>query len=73
MRRFAALASSVLETEMELHREFATRWGISDLEATRLEPATAAYCNFLLRSASLGSSAAAVDFFQDLVSARLGG
>ena len=53
MRRFAALASSVLETEMELHREFAARWGVSDLEATRLEPATAAYCNFLLRTASL--------------------
>ena len=42
MRRFAALASSVLELEMELHREFAARWGVSDLEATRLEPATAA-------------------------------
>ena len=34
MRRFAALASSVLETEMALHREFAARWGVSDLEAS---------------------------------------
>jgi thiaminase/transcriptional activator TenA len=54
MRRFAALASAVLETEMELHREFAARWGVTDLEATTLEPATAAYCDFLLRTASLG-------------------
>ena len=54
MRRFAGLASSVLETEMALHREFAARWGVTDLEAVRVEPATAAYCNFLLRTASLG-------------------
>ena len=54
MRRFAGLASSVLETEMALHREFAARWGVTDLEAVRAEPATAAYCNFLLRTASLG-------------------
>jgi thiaminase/transcriptional activator TenA len=54
MRRFAALASSVLETEMSLHREFAARWGVRDLSAVRVEPATAAYCDFLLRVASLG-------------------
>jgi thiaminase/transcriptional activator TenA len=54
MRRFSALAQSVLETEMELHREFAARWGVTDLDATRVEPATAAYCDFLLRTASLG-------------------
>jgi thiaminase/transcriptional activator TenA len=54
MRRFAALAASVLETEMALHREFAARWGVGDLEAVRVEPATAGYCNFLLRVASLG-------------------
>ena len=54
MRRFAALSSAVLETEMELHRGFAARWGVSDLDATVLEPATAAYCDFLLRTASLG-------------------
>jgi thiaminase/transcriptional activator TenA len=53
MRRFAALASSVLETEMALHREFAGRWGVTDLAAVRVEPATAAYCDFLLRVASL--------------------
>jgi thiaminase/transcriptional activator TenA len=54
MRRFAGLASSVLETEMALHREFAARWGVTDLAAVQVEPATAAYCNFLLRTASLG-------------------
>jgi thiaminase/transcriptional activator TenA len=54
MRRFAALASSVLETEMELHRSFAAEWGVTDLSAVRVEPATAGYCDFLLRVASLG-------------------
>ena len=54
MRRFAALASSVLETEMALHREFAARWGVTDLEAVAVEPATAAYCNFLLRDGVSG-------------------
>ena len=53
MRRFATLAHSVLETEMELHREFAARWGV-ELEGTRAAPATAAYCDFLLRTAALG-------------------
>ena len=58
MRRFAALASSVLETEMALHREFAARWGVADeLEAVAAAPATSAYCNFLLRTASLGDFA----------------
>jgi thiaminase/transcriptional activator TenA len=56
MRRFAALALSVLETEMALHREFATRWGVSveELESAVAAPATAAYCDFLLRTAALG-------------------
>ena len=54
MRRFAALSLAVLETEMELHRGFAARWGVADLDATVLEPATAAYCDFLLRTASVG-------------------
>ena len=56
MRRFAGLASSVLETEMALHREFAARWGVTDLEAVQVEPATAAYSNFLLRTASWATS-----------------
>jgi thiaminase (transcriptional activator TenA) len=54
MRRFSALAQSVLETEMDLHREFAGRWGVADLATVPVEPATAGYCNFLLRVASLG-------------------
>ena len=54
MRRYAALASSVLETEMALHREFAARWGVDDLELTPAAPATSAYCDFLLRTAALG-------------------
>lgn len=59
MRAFAALAQSVLETEMALHREFAARWEVSaaELEAERVAPATAAYCDFLLRTATLGDFA----------------
>jgi thiaminase/transcriptional activator TenA len=59
MRRFAVLAQSVLETEMALHREFAASWGISaeELERERPAPATAAYCDFLLRTAALGDFA----------------
>jgi thiaminase/transcriptional activator TenA len=54
MRRFAGLSLAVLETEMELHRGFAARWGVEDLDDTEVEPATAAYCDFLLRVATLG-------------------
>jgi thiaminase/transcriptional activator TenA len=57
MRRFAALSLAVLETEMSLHRSFAAKWGVADLEATVVEPATAAYCDFLLRTAALGDFA----------------
>jgi thiaminase/transcriptional activator TenA len=59
MRRFASLAQSVLETEMDLHREFAARWDISveELESERTAPATDAYCDFLLRTAALGDFA----------------
>jgi thiaminase/transcriptional activator TenA len=56
MRRFAGLAQSVLETEMALHVGFAERWGITaqELEAEPPAPATAAYADFLLRTAALG-------------------
>jgi thiaminase/transcriptional activator TenA len=57
MRAFAGLSSSVLETEMGLHREFAARWDVADLETERPAPATSAYCNFLLRTAALGDFA----------------
>lgn len=66
MRRFAALAQSVLETEMDLHRQFAARWGITseELESERTAPATDAYTNFLIRTAALGD-------FAELVAALL--
>lgn len=66
MRRFAALAQAVLETEMDLHRQFAARWGITNeqLESERTAPATDAYCDYLLRTATLGD-------FAELVAALL--
>jgi thiaminase (transcriptional activator TenA) len=66
MRRFAALSQSVLETEMDLHRAFAARWGITteQLETERTAPATDGYCDFLLRTAALGD-------FAELVAALL--
>ena len=66
MRRFAALAQAVLETEMDLHRQFAARWGITaeQLESERTAPATDAYCDYLLRTAALGD-------FAELVAAVL--
>jgi thiaminase/transcriptional activator TenA len=59
MRRFAALAQGVLETEMALHVGFAQRWGIGagELEAEPPAPATAGYTDFLLRTAALGDYA----------------
>ena len=59
MRRFSGLAHGVLESEMDLHRQFAARWGITieQLETERAAPATAAYCDSLLRTASLGDFA----------------
>ena len=66
MRRFSALAQSVLETEMDLHRQFAARWNVTteQLESERTAPATDAYCDFLLRTAALGD-------FAELVAALL--
>jgi thiaminase (transcriptional activator TenA) len=66
MRRFAALSQAVLETEMDLHRQFAARWGITaeQLESERTAPATDAYCDYLLRTAALGD-------FAELVAAVL--
>jgi thiaminase (transcriptional activator TenA) len=59
MRRFAGLSQSVLETEMTLHVGFAEHWGIgaAELEAEPPAPATAAYTDFLLRTAALGDYA----------------
>lgn len=55
-RRFAELAHSTLSHEMDLHRAYAAEFGIShaDLEAEPKAPATHAYTDFLLRTATLG-------------------
>ncbi len=59
MRRFADLTQAILGEEMELHRGFAARLGIdpAELEAERPAPATRAYTDFLLRTATLGDFA----------------
>jgi len=59
MRQFAALTSAVLGEEMELHRGLAADLGISqaELDAEAPAPATAAYTDFLLRTAALGDFA----------------
>ena len=59
MQRFAALAQGILETEMDLHREYAAAWGISagELESEQPAPATSGYVDFLLRTAALGDFA----------------
>jgi len=66
VRRFAGLAHGVLETEMTLHAGLAERWGITviELESEPRAPATAVYCDFLLRTATLGD-------FAELVAALL--
>jgi thiaminase/transcriptional activator TenA len=66
MTRFAALARAILETELELHRAYASEWGISaeELERERMTPTTRAYTAFLLRTATLGD-------FAELVGALL--
>jgi thiaminase (transcriptional activator TenA) len=66
MRRFSALAQSVLESEMALHRQYAARWSVTteQLESERTVPATDGYCDFLLRTAALGD-------FTELVAALL--
>jgi len=66
MRTFSRLAQETLETEMSLHRAYAAEFGIgeADLEAEQKAPATQAYTDFLLRTATLGD-------FAELVAALL--
>ena len=52
MRDFAQLVSGVIE-ELELHEDYAERWGVS-LEGVEPVEATLAYTDFLLATASLG-------------------
>ncbi len=56
MTHFARLTGAVLESELELHRSYASEWGIStaELEAEQPTATTRAYTDFLLRTASLG-------------------
>jgi thiaminase/transcriptional activator TenA len=58
MRRFAELARSILDEEMELHRAFAREFQISEaeLEAEPPAPTTRAYTDFLVRTAALGDA-----------------
>ena len=57
MSWFAGLLDETLNTEMELHRGYCARFGITreELEATRPAPTTVAYTSYLLRVASQGS------------------
>ncbi len=59
MRRFADLAQAILGEEMELHREFAREFGITEaqLEAEPPAPTTQAYTDFLVRTAAVGELA----------------
>lgn len=59
LRRFAELLQATAVTEMDLHRSYAADFGISnaELEAEEPAPATRAYTDFLLRTASTGDFA----------------
>ncbi|MFQ5888643.1 MAG: thiaminase II [Gemmatimonadota bacterium] len=56
---FAAALHLTLNTEMELHRKYAARFGISaeELEAEPMWPTTRAYTDFLVRTAADGDMA----------------
>ncbi|KZN23137.1 thiaminase II [Haladaptatus sp. R4] len=66
MGTFAKLLDSTINTEMDLHREYAAEFDIteSDLETTDPSPTTRAYTDFLVRIATTGT-------FGDLVAALL--
>jgi thiaminase/transcriptional activator TenA len=62
----AAALNLTLNTEMDLHRQYAARFGITpeDLEAAPMWPTTRAYTDFLIRTAADGDMA-------DLIAALL--
>jgi len=66
MGTFAELLESTIHTEMDLHREYASKFGISDedLENTSPSPTTRGYTDFLVRTAATGT-------FGDTVAALL--
>jgi thiaminase/transcriptional activator TenA len=59
MTQLLDIAHSVLDHELDLHREFAENYGLTpaDLESTEKAPTCVAYTNFLLRTAHEGSFA----------------
>ncbi|WP_166240491.1 thiaminase II [Paenibacillus turpanensis] len=59
MNRFAGLLHSTLYGEMELHRSFARKFGISpeQLEATKPGPITIAYTGYMKNAAQTGTLA----------------
>jgi thiaminase/transcriptional activator TenA len=59
MNRFATLLKETVETEMNLHREYAGEFDVSpeDLEREAPAPTTRAYSDFLLRVATTGDFA----------------
>ncbi len=59
MARFATLLGETIGGEMALHRSYVAEFGITeaDLEAEEPAPTTRGYCDFLLRTASLGEYA----------------
>lgn len=63
---YAAVLNLTLNTEMELHRQYSARFGLTpaDLEAAPMWPTTRAYTDFLVRTAADGDMA-------DLVAALL--
>jgi len=59
MTHLMGVAHTVLDYEMDLHREFASDWGLTpeDLESVRKAPTCVAYTNYLVRTAHEGSIA----------------
>lgn len=53
---YASMLDLTLNTEMDLHREYASRFGLSpdDLEAVEMWPTTQAYTDFLVRTSADG-------------------
>ncbi len=66
MTGLATTAKATLTSEMDLHRSYCGEWGISpdELEREQAAPATRAYANYLLKTATLGD-------FAELVGALL--
>ncbi|MCR2803861.1 thiaminase II [Paenibacillus soyae] len=62
MHKFAELYHSTLHVEMELHRQYAERFGVprAELERTKPAPTTIAYTKYMLDIATNGSLAQVV-------------